>query len=264
MRKTLRAAWATALLAAPLASLATAADPPPPGQKPTASPVISSHQIDRYDAIKQIQDKLKDDSKSLADWVILGELAHEVALDLPADQAGKYNSMSLDAYEKALALAPDNPGLKAAVQFARDQQSNQNQFEKSRDQATQTYLDARRRDLSATNYTPSVRVTEPPMPSRTLPAAAPVVPGQPAVANATTPANAPTVGGPAPGYTTYTYRPLYSATATSPYTFQQYTSAYYPPNYYVPGTAPMSAQRYFQQSVSSPAGTQILRGVAPR
>jgi len=264
MRKTLRAAWAAALLAAPLAGLATAADPPPPGPKPTASPVISSHQIDRYDAINQIQDKVKADPKSLADWVILGELAHEVALDLPADQAGKYNSMSLDAYEKALALAPDNPGLKAAVQFARDQQAGKDQFEKTRDQATQAYLDARRRDLAATNYTPSVRVTEPPLPTRTMPAAAPAVPGQPPVAGATVPAGTPTVVNPMPGYSTYTYRPLYSTTATSPYTFQQYSSAYYPPNYYVPGTAPISAQRYFQQSVITPAGTQILRGVAPR
>lgn len=268
MRQTIHAMCAGALLGAAWVATAGAADPPPPppGPATTPPPVIGSHQIDRYDAITQIQQKLQQDPKSLADWVILGELAHEVALDLPEDQAARYNQMSLDAYQKALALAPDNPGLKAAVQFAQDQQANQNQLDRTRDQATQTYLDARRRDLTATNYTPTVRITTPPIPSQSLPANAAVAPGAEVVASppATIPANPTTVVTMSPAYPTYSYQPLYSPTAPAPYTFRQYSSAYYPPNYYTPGTAPMSAQRYLQQSLINAAGQQILRGVAPR
>jgi hypothetical protein len=247
---------------------ALAADPPPPPADPASPPppVISSHQIDRYDAISQLQDKLKANPKSLADWVILGELAHEVALDSAPDQAAKYNQMSLDAYEKALALAPDNPGLKAAVQFARDQQTNQGRLDQTRDQATQTYLDARRRDLADTNYTPTVRVSTPALPARTLPAD----PGVPA--NQVAPAPAPVQVAPnpapvvtsAPPYSAYSYQPLYTPGTTAPYTFNQYSSAYYPANYYTPGVAPVSAQRYMQQSLMNTAGQQIFRGIAPR
>jgi hypothetical protein len=129
--------------------------PPPP---PPAPSVISSRQIDRYDAINALQQRLKENPKSVADWVILGELAHEVALDLPADQATRYYRLSRDAYEKALALQPDNLGLKAAVQFARDHETNAQRFEEARDRAAQTYLEARRRDLAASRYTPSLPV----------------------------------------------------------------------------------------------------------
>ena len=73
-------------------------------------PVIGSHQIDRYDAIEKEQQAVADNPKSLADWIILGELSHEVAMDAPADHAGKYFKMSSDAFESALALAPNNAG----------------------------------------------------------------------------------------------------------------------------------------------------------
>jgi len=266
MRKAIHLAWAVPLLAAPLALDAFAADPPAAaaGQPATAPPVISSHQIDRYQAITQLQDKLKSEPKSLADWVILGELGHEVALDLPADQAAKYNQMSLDAYQKALALDPDNPGLKAAVQFAQDQSSNSKMLDQSRTQATQTYLDARRRDLAATNYTPSVRVMAPPVPSRTLPQPAGAAVANQQQATAVVPPGTATIMTGAPVFSNYGYRPLYSSTTTTPYTFQQYSSAYYPPNYYGAGTNPISAQRYLQQSLKNAAGQPILRGVQPR
>jgi hypothetical protein len=131
---------------------------PPAPRTSTSAPVISSRHIDRYDAIHALQERLRANPKSLADWVILGELAHEVALDLPADQATRYFQISRDAYEKALALRPDQPGLKAAVQFARDHEANSQRFEEARDRATSTYLEARRRDLAATGYTPSLSV----------------------------------------------------------------------------------------------------------
>src|SRR6185437_2823669 len=110
--------------------------PPRTAAGPRSAPVIGAQQIDRYDAIKKEQDLLDKKPKSLDDWVILGELAHEVAMDAPADLAPKYFRMSRDAFEKALALDPDNRGLKAAVQFAKDQESQTETFEKSRDAAT--------------------------------------------------------------------------------------------------------------------------------
>jgi len=148
--------WAFAALAPAWASSAVAAGP-------AAPPVISSQQINRFEAIRQLQQAVKQNSKSLADWVILGELAHEVAIDLPPDQAETYYKLSRNAYENALALAPDNVGLKAAVQFAKDQEQGLDRFEKSRSAATQMYLAARRRDLSATRFSPSLRVYGPTM-----------------------------------------------------------------------------------------------------
>jgi len=126
--------------------------------------VISTHQIDRYDAINQLQAAVRAKPNSLADWVILGELAHEVALDAPPDQATRYYQISRDAYEHALALDPNNAGLKAAVQFARDREAGADRFEQIRDQATRTYIEARRRDLAATGHVPTVRAFVPPVP----------------------------------------------------------------------------------------------------
>jgi len=221
---------------------------------PTPPPVIGSHQIDRYDAIANLQTTLQANPKSLADWVILGELAHEVAIDSPPDQAPRYFAMSRQAYEKALALAPDNAGLKAAVQFAKDQEANGAAFEKTRDQATASYLDARRRDLAASNYTPAIRVFTPPA----LMPVNPVSTENGLAANATTDPN-PAVTNPPPAtlatanmgtrqiYSTPVYRP-YSLPQGSPYTFQQYSSAYSPP---VAGAAaPITLQRYSQQYVN--------------
>ncbi len=175
MRNPIRTAWALALAVAPLATTAMAADPPAPrrGANAAPPPVIGTHQIDRYDAINQLQEKVKTNPKSLADWVILGELTHEVAMDAPADQAARYARMSRQAYEQALKLSPDNKGLQAAVQFARDQEAGVNGFEQARDRATQSYLDARRRELATGGYIPTVRAYAPPLPSRELPGPAP-------------------------------------------------------------------------------------------
>lgn len=134
------------------AAAARAADDLP---RPPA--VIGLYQIDRYDAIQQLQKELAAKPKDLAGWIVLGEIAHEVAMDAPADRAGEYFALSLNAFEKAQALAPDNPGLKAAVQFTRDQQAGEKDFEQQRDLATVTYIEARRRDLEATGFTPAVR-----------------------------------------------------------------------------------------------------------
>jgi hypothetical protein len=159
------AALALFVLAAPLSATAqvTIAPAAPPAVRPArearpSAPLIGTPQIDRFDAIQKEQAVVAANPKALADWIILGELAHEVAMDVPSDIADKYYVMSRNAFESALALDPDNPGLKAAVQFARDQQASAATFEQSRDAATDTFLAARRRDLAAMRNTPSVRV----------------------------------------------------------------------------------------------------------
>jgi len=154
MHTPIRFLWVFAVLALGWTTAATAAGP-------AAPTVIGSHQINRFEAIRQLQQTLKQNPESLADWVILGELAHEVAIDSPAEQAAQYYGMSRDAYRQALKLAPDNPGLRAAVQFAEDEEAGLDRFEQSRRRATQMSLAARRRDLAATQFTPSLRVYGP-------------------------------------------------------------------------------------------------------
>ena len=72
----------------------------------TAPNVISSHQIDRYDAIQQVRQALQQDPKNLADWILLGELAQEVATEVPADTAKGYYRLARESYENALKLSP--------------------------------------------------------------------------------------------------------------------------------------------------------------
>lgn len=241
---------------------ANAATPAPP------PPIIGTQQINRYGAIAELQGALKADPNSLADWVILGELAHEVAIDAPPDRAAQYLTMSREAYEKALALAPNNAGLKAAVQFAKDQEAHGAAFEAARDQATRAYLDARRRDLAATNYTPAVRVFTPPAPMPINPVSAENGPA----ANATADPN-PAVTPPLTDRTAnFGVRQIYSAPVYqpytlpqgAPYTFQQYSNSSYPSNTYGPGTAPpMTMQRYLMNSVAYPGIDRILNRTTP-
>jgi hypothetical protein len=148
-------------------------------------PVIGTHLIDRYDAIDKERAAVSTNPQSLDDWIILGELAHEVAMDGPPGEAAKYFRMSRDAFEKALALDPDNNGLKAAVQFAKDREAQGESFERSRDTVTDAFLAARRRDLAATGHMPSIRVasTIPPLPSRELPGPTPAPATPQAAAN---------------------------------------------------------------------------------
>jgi hypothetical protein len=166
--------------------------PMPPTRRATPTPpIVSTHQIDRFEAIKKEQQAVKTTPNSLADWVILGELAQEVAMDLPADQAAQYFRMSSDAFEKALELDPGNKGLRAAVNFARAQEANRARFEASRDAATDVFLSARRRDLAATAHVPYIRAySTPTAPTRVIPApvtATPAGPATPARTAATPP-----------------------------------------------------------------------------
>ncbi len=62
-------------------------------------------------------------------------------MDMPAETAGTYFQMSLNAFTTASALEPENAGLKAAVKFLREQTASVSTFEQSRDTATDTFLD---------------------------------------------------------------------------------------------------------------------------
>lgn len=268
MRTAILVLGASTVLA--LSYLAAAA--PPADRTGPYPPVISSQQIDRFDAITKTKARLATDPKSLVDWIVLGELAQEVAMNLPEDQARTYVKLSREAYEKAAALAPDHPAIKAAAEFARDLEAHLAEFETARDQATNTYLDARRRDLALANYTPSIAVfNPPPAPSAPVPAPAPAAPPavggevvtNPPLKNDATTDNA-TYGARLYYGTLPTYRSFTGNDGASPLTFQQYSSAYYPPGYYTnPSAPPVTLQQFgltgLRAYTASPGATPPLR-----
>jgi tetratricopeptide (TPR) repeat protein len=224
----MRIATILCLLAAAFLSNARAQDAKPAQAKAKdpakAPPVIDTHQIDRHQAIQDLQKDLEKDPKNKADWIILAELAQEVALDSPADQAASYYRMAREAYEKALALSPDEPGLKAAVQFARDQEANAEKFSASRRKTTQSYLAARRRELGRANALPAIRVY-PPRPVRIVAVAE--QPPSNATAATTGPAVAPAVPG-VPYETNTPYYRTYLGPGGVPLTYDQYSNTYFP------------------------------------
>jgi len=246
----------TACVALAAGAVALADEPPRanrdrPARDADASGVIGTHQIDRFEAVRQLQASLKADPENLADWVILGELAHEVALDAPSDQDDQYYKMSREAFEKALALDPKNPGLKAAVQFAKDQEADAKQFDQSRRQAARTYLDSRRRELAQAGHNPTVQVYgTPTYAAAPQPAPAQPAPAQPGVAPAPAPAVAPQ------GYPTAYYRPLYNPQTRQAYTYSQYANGYLPP---AAQANPPSTLRQYVQQFPQVLGSQISR-----
>jgi tetratricopeptide (TPR) repeat protein len=278
----LRAALGLAAMAAvalPAAAQQPKAAPAARADAGAAAPrVVSSHQIDRFEAINQLQQSLKSDPDNKADWIILGELAQEVATDVPADQADRYYKMAQDAYEHALKLDPNNAGLKAAVQFAKDQQSGAAQFNRSRQQATSAYLDARRRELAAANAVPTVRVftTAGPMPA-VDPITGGVRPGA-VVGQPATAASAPVEAAPAATTTTTTaavappvyqgypygygiYQPFLSG--GQPYTYSQYANSYFPDYAQNPPANPITVRQYTQQlprTLAAPAARTVEPG----
>ena len=204
------------------------------------SNTIGSHQIDRYEAIRQLQADLKSDGNNLANWAILGELAHEVAVELPEGQDDAYYRLSREAYERAAQLDPNNNGLRSAVQFAREQETNAAAFDARRRQGVSTYLDARRREMAQAGVNPTVMVYES-APTMTTTATYP--PQQPGVA-AAQPYGA--------NYPTPTYRPYYNQQAQQPYSYNQYSNGYTPatPTTAANGTpaaAPVTLRQYGQQ-----------------
>lgn len=159
------------------------------GQQPAPAPttptrVMRSYQIDRYEAIEMVRRELKSNPNNLTDWVLLGELAQEVAVDAPADRAGSYYRLSREAYDNALKLQPNNATFRAAAQFAREQERGANTFNQARSQSTAAYLTARRQELIQAGNAPMLRVygSTPPAqgtaPAATYPAYQPYVNGQ--------------------------------------------------------------------------------------
>ena len=212
-------------------TVVTLAQGPVPGN-PAATPstTIGSHQIDRYEAIRQLQADLNSDANSVANWTILGELAHEVALDLPQGQDDAFYRLSREAYERASTLDPNNNGLRSAVQFAREQEANAAAFDARRRQGVSTYLEARRREMAATGVNPTVMVYESTPVAQTSPN---VHPAQPYATN----------------YPTPTYRPYYNPQAQQPYSYNQYSNGYVPPtaNANQPMAPPTTLRQFGQQ-----------------
>ena len=255
MRRPIRArAACLALALALLTATAIAQNQPVPA--PPAGNTIGSHQIDRFEAIRQLQAATRTSPNHVAGWVILGELAHEVALDLPQEQDDPYYQLSRVAYERALALEPNNNGLRAAVQFAKDQEANAVNFDAQRRRGVVAYLAARRAEMGTSGINPTVLVYEPP-------AAAPAA--NPAAGAIAAPAQAaPNQVQPQP-YPTPTYRPFYNAQSQQPYGYNQYQNGYAPP---VNQAAPPTTLRQLGQQVPGAIFNQIGggagRGLIPR
>lgn len=219
---------------------ATAQQAPAPAPAPATTPVPApsapppgSHQIDRYEAIRQLQEAARTEPNNVANLIILGELAHEVATELPAEQDMAYYAMSKAAYEKALALEPNNPGLKAAVRFAEEQAANAARFDAGKRAGVAAYLAARRQELGQPGVGPRVRVYEAPA---AAPASTPNQP-QPAAPGRTLPAAA-----------VPTYRPFYPQGGQA-YTYGEYSNSTLPS---VSSTAAGMAPR---AGASNPAST---------
>src|SRR5208283_1453025 len=93
-----------------------------------------------------------------------GELAHEVAQDLSSQDDEPYYKLSEKAYEKALALQPKNAGLKAAVDFAREQKASAAQWDQARRDAVSSYVEVRKSELAASGFNPTIQANSPPTP----------------------------------------------------------------------------------------------------
>jgi tetratricopeptide (TPR) repeat protein len=154
---------------------------------------MASYQIDRYEAIQQVRQALEKDPNNLNDWIILGELAQEVAGDVPASEAAGYYKLARDAYQSALRLRPNDANLKAAAQFAREQEQAAERTAQARRRAAGAYLSARRRELTVPGAGPTLR-------NYSAPGA--------------------TAGTP------YSYQP-YTTPGGEPYTYQQYSREHF-------------------------------------
>jgi tetratricopeptide (TPR) repeat protein len=183
----------------------------------TSNHSIGTHQIDRFEAIHLLKESLKSNPNDEAAWIVLGELAYEVAQDLSSQSDEPYYKLSQEAYEKALALQPKNAGLKAAAAFAREQKTGAAQWDQARRDAASSYIEVRKSELAASGFNPTVQAYSPPQ--RPRPPAA-------VAATISAPTNQPAVT-----YQYPVYQPYYVPGA-QPYTYQQYAGGYL---YTVPG-----------------------------
>jgi hypothetical protein len=197
----------------------------------------SNHRVDRFVAIHELQESLKHNPKDTAGWIVLGELAHEVAQDLSSTDDQPYYKISVEAFEKAAALQPNNTAIKAALEFARDELAGAAQWDLTRKQAAHAYVETREHELVAARFSPAVLSYPPPRASiasveeratssapRDLASAATSAPSRqpapPAAPAAATPA--PTTN---PAYV-YAYVPYYVQVPQYTYTAPTYTTPY--------------------------------------
>ncbi len=211
----LKVAFALIVLAATIATTKVMA-------QDSANHSIGTHQIDRFEAIHLLQESLKSTPNDAAAWIVLGELAHEVAQDLSSQEDEPYYKLSQEAYEKALALQTNNAGLKAAVEFAREQKAGAAQWDQARREAASSYIEVRKSELAASGFNPTVQAYSPPAPPAAVAATNSAPASQPAVI-----------------YQYPVYQPYY-VQGTQPYTYQQYAGGYLyiAPAYYTYGTVP--------------------------
>jgi hypothetical protein len=196
MHRTIQATGKLSLLFA----LALAAHAQDAGPNAGGARVLGTHQIDRFAAIEQTRAALEADPNNLNDWIILGELAQEVAGDVPTNLAAGYFKLAHDSYEAALKLSPGNASLQAAARFAREQEQDAEAFAQGRRRAAATYLKTRRDELAQHGAAPTVRVHSYPNRTQTRNPAAAAAPS-------------------------YYYQP-YAASDGSPYTYQQHYRNY--------------------------------------
>ncbi len=189
----------------------------------TADHSVGAHQIDRFEAIHLLQESLKSNPNDAAAWIVLGELAHEIAQDLSSNEDEPYYKLSQEAYEKALALRTNNTGLKAAVEFAREQKAGAAHWDQARREAASSYIEVRKSELAASGFNPTVQAYPRPAP-----------PTPPVAVAAANPAP---VSQPPQTYPSPVYQPYYVPGA-QPYTYQQYAGGYLytAPAYYTYGT----------------------------
>jgi len=208
----IKVAFALIVLAASIATAKVMAQDTKMVAQNTSNHSIGTHQIDRFEAIHLLQESLKSDPNDVAAWIVLGELTHEVAQDLSSQDDEPYYKLSEEAYEKALALQHKNAGLKAAVDFAREQKAGAAQWDQARRDAASSYIEVRKSELAASGFNPTVRADSPPTP--------PTPPTPPAAVAATNsaPASQPAVAYPVyQPYYVYTpvYVPVYATAAVS-------------------------------------------------
>ena len=216
-----------------------------PSRRAATPRLIGSHQIDRYEAIRQLRSSLRSDPGNEGDWILLGELAHEVALDLPGDQDDAYYRLSREAYENALRLDPDNASLGTAVRFAREQEQNSGEFDRNRRLAVRAYLDARRRETAASGYSPRVRVYEtatPPADDRDEPTTSRGQRSQPS-----RPASYPV------------YRP-YESSQEPPVSYRQFSDSYSPATRQTPDQEQPTTLRGFAEQLPGVFLNEAKRG----
>ena len=172
----IKVAFALIVLAASIATAKVMAQDTKVVAQNTSNHSIGTHQIDRFEAIHLLQESLKSNPNDAAAWIVLGELAHEVAQDLSSQDDEPYYKLSQEAYEKALALQPKNAGLKAAVDFGREQKADAAHWDQARKKAASSYIEVRKRELAGSGFNPTVQTYSPELRRLQRPSRQPIPP----------------------------------------------------------------------------------------